>query len=1302
MARLLSIALLWLAVMTILASINARGLRSADRRKLAFQYFIRKRFDIICLQETYWSEDLEMQIKREWDGDSFFAHGTENSRGVGILIHSRLEHSTRHVECDNEGRIVNILLDIDDHTLNIVNVYAPNTDTERRAFFTVLDRFLSSEFDNIVAGDFNCIMEAKLDKLGGNPNPRNSAVASLNTIKMRYGLCDIWRFRHRNERNFTWTGKSALDNSVIRTRIDFFLTSKTVDQFVTSVITPYAHSDHDCICLTFDFDQIKRGPGYWHFNNDLLKDPLFQADVERFWGCWQSKLDDFDDPLKWWDRAKQEFKVIAIRRAKIRRKLQGHERFKLERELDRLQEQAVNGTTRDIERYLSAKEKLRQLELVDLEAIKVRTKARFIEEGERSTRYFFSLEKSRRADQTIRVLTKESLDTVSDTKGLLSESYAFYKKLYSAEEGDEEAQEVFLNDALPRLPDDACELCEGELSEEELRIAALSMENDKSPGIDGLTSNFYKHFWPLFGNSLTRVFNYAFLAGRLSVSQRRGIITLLFKKGDRTLLKNWRPITLLTSDYKILTKALANRLHKVLPLIVHSDQTASIKGRTINDNTRLLHDVITYANEENVPLALISVDQLKAFDRVAHGFLFKTLERFGFGPSFLRWIQVIYNSVSSSVKTNGWFTAFIGLERGLRQGCSLSMPLYVLSAETLAVNIRNNPRIHGIIPPNSNTELKLSQFADDTTLLVTDDDSIIESFSVFDCYERASGAKINKGKCKGLWCGAFSQRTEQLHDFDWYNDFIPEKILGQYFGNVDCSQINWETKIQKINNVIGVWQHRDLSLKGRALLINSLLTSTLWYNVISLSVPSWACAQIEQAIYGFFWNNKHPLVNRDILALPLSEGGFNIPRLETKIQAFRMNTLKRLLTPEDAHWKNFTAHFLRVANMKLGKMTLALNYSLQNINRDIPSFHQELLRAWYKHSQYRTRSQTPVSVSDILKEPLFLNGLITSRNRTLIYGDWIKAGIIQVKDICYEIVPGFLRASAIHELISDDHSGYRPLSTTARELNDLLDALPKEWCHQISTSETRNQPTLQPVFSIVNPNPGHPPTDIVTCKTRDFYHQLHQPLKPVVPSIDYWESTLQPAPSFNAKQWRALYSPLVSNKMGDVNWKIAHRVIVTGLSLQRMRLQDSGNCLRCGETDTVEDAFLDCLTVVQFWIYTKTFIDKISSSKLQLTRTIRLLGKFKRSGEPISQNHVNLINCTLSVARFSIYKSAVNHRLHNVTVPPAAIFASIVKSHLRFQFKLYSSRQTLLNFEYQWCLAQAFAKVENDHLVFTF
>ena len=207
------------------------------------------------------------------------------------------------------------------------------------------------------------------------------------------------------------------------------------------------------------------------------------------------------------------------------------------------------------------------------------------------------------------------LDTVTNSRALLSEIHAFYKELFCADTCDENTQNEFLCDAIPRLTEEESTLCEGELTEEELQKAVISLENDKSPGIDGLTANFYKYFWPLFGTSLTHVYNHAFRAGRLAVSQRRGIITLLFKKGDRTLLQNWRQITLLTTDYKILSKALANSLQKVLPFIVHSDQTALVKGRTINDDARLLHDVVSYADEKKIPLPMIFVDQLKAFDR---------------------------------------------------------------------------------------------------------------------------------------------------------------------------------------------------------------------------------------------------------------------------------------------------------------------------------------------------------------------------------------------------------------------------------------------------------------------------------------------------------------------------------------------------------------------------------------------------------------------------------------------------------------------------------------------------------------
>ena len=107
----------------------------------------------------------------------------------------------------------------------------------------------------------------------------------------------------------------------------------------------------------------------------------------------------------------------------------------------------------------------------------------------------------------------------------------------------------------------------------------------------------------------------------------------------------------------------------------------------------LLRDAIHYANESNTPLALISIGQLKAFDTVSHSFLLETLKRFGFGPSFTQWIKTIYTSVTSSVKVNSWLTAFINLDRGLQQGCALSMPLYILTAEILAINIRANPSI---------------------------------------------------------------------------------------------------------------------------------------------------------------------------------------------------------------------------------------------------------------------------------------------------------------------------------------------------------------------------------------------------------------------------------------------------------------------------------------------------------------------------------------------------------------------------------------------------------------------------------
>ena len=374
-----------------LASLNSQGLRSPDRHQTAFSFYQRNRMDVVLLQETHWTAEMEIQIKCEWNGEAIFNHGSNTARGVAVLINPRLEHIAKQTKCDNEGRILNILVEVDDHTFNVVNIYAPQTDKERQTFYANLNDFISADHENIIAGDFNCITDQRLDKFGGNPNARHLAAATLQTICAQYNLTDIWRDRHKDERNYTWTGRHPVNGTFIRTRIDKFLISRSINHLVIDTsIKPFTHSDHDYIFLTLNLDNIQRGPGFWHFNNELIDVAAFEAEIEEFWSTWQTKYDDFADPLVWWDKAKQHFKTNAIHCAKIRGKAKRHERSQLERKLEKLQ--SISDTTQDIEQYLLAKEKLKQMDLKDLEATKIRAKAQFIEEGERSTRYFYSLE----------------------------------------------------------------------------------------------------------------------------------------------------------------------------------------------------------------------------------------------------------------------------------------------------------------------------------------------------------------------------------------------------------------------------------------------------------------------------------------------------------------------------------------------------------------------------------------------------------------------------------------------------------------------------------------------------------------------------------------------------------------------------------------------------------------------------------------------------------------------------------------------------------------------------------------------
>ena len=133
---------------------------------------------------------------------------------------------------------------------------------------------------------------------------------------------------------------------------------------------------------------------------------------------------------------------------------------------------------------------------------------------------------------------------------------------------------------------------------------------------------------------------------------------------------------------------------------------------------------------------------------MSHGFLVKTLEKFNFGPTFISWIQTILTDIKSQVKVNGCLTEEINITRGIRQGCSISALLYALIAEVLGAVIRKNEKIRGI--KISNSELKIIQYADDTEIFATTEESIEEIFEVIQKYEKGTGAKINVEKTEEL------------------------------------------------------------------------------------------------------------------------------------------------------------------------------------------------------------------------------------------------------------------------------------------------------------------------------------------------------------------------------------------------------------------------------------------------------------------------------------------------------------------------------------------------------------------------
>ncbi|KAJ3607627.1 hypothetical protein NHX12_024678, partial [Muraenolepis orangiensis] len=287
------------------------------------------------------------------------------------------------------------------------------------------------------------------------------------------------------------------------------------------------------------------------------------------------------------------------------------------------------------------------------------------------TSFFFGLEKKNGQRRVIHSLLSGTGQEITEPSQIRRRAVSFYSTLYTSEyEEGETLSEGFCN-GLPQVSEEANSQLEGPLTIQELQTALQGMQGRRAPGIDGLSVEFYKAYWDVLSHDLLDVFNESLASGSMPVSCRRAVITLLPKKGNLQDIKNWRPVSLLCVDYKILSKALATRLGRAVEQVIHRDQTYCVPGRSMVDNVHLIRDVLEVSSSLGINTGLISLDQEKAFDRVEHSFLWKVMEKYGFSAGFIAKIKVLYNKIESVLKFNGGLCAPFRVCRGVRQGCAL-------------------------------------------------------------------------------------------------------------------------------------------------------------------------------------------------------------------------------------------------------------------------------------------------------------------------------------------------------------------------------------------------------------------------------------------------------------------------------------------------------------------------------------------------------------------------------------------------------------------------------------------------------
>ncbi|KAJ7998408.1 hypothetical protein DPEC_G00204630 [Dallia pectoralis] len=457
---------------------------------------------------------------------------------------------------------------------------------------------------------------------------------------------------------------------------------------------------------------------------------------------------------------------------------------------------------------------------------------------------------------------------VKNSADILRAAGDFYGRLYDTRPADGDLATAFL-EGLNRVIEGG-ESEDPEMSIEELTRAVHCINKQKAPGPDWISGEFYQTFWDLIKNDVAEVFQAIYRERRLGESMRQSTITLIPKKGDLKDLRNWRPINLLSVDYKIMTKALTKRFQSHLLTVIAADQTCSIPERSINDNLLLVRDVILHSQERGSPL--------------------------NFPQHLINWTNLCYQNISSRVLVNNILTDPFPIRSGVRQGCPLAPLLYVIYLEPFLERIRTSPGIPGYQLPGAGGErLMVVAYMDDITIVGTDSRSITTATKAVDDYCAATGALVNRETIK---------------------------LLGITFQRDGEGSTSWAETICRVQRKICEWSARSLTMTGKTLILKAIVLPILLYLGRVFPPDKATSKKIERLMFTFVWGSQMERVQRSTLYKMAENGGKGVPDILNIIRAQQLSNLVKTFNKPDRKASFFERHYATPILRTLGMGTI--------------------------------------------------------------------------------------------------------------------------------------------------------------------------------------------------------------------------------------------------------------------------------------------------------------------------------------------------------------------------------------------